>query len=35
MQTSTGLTVELKQENPAYHLLSQCAIFHFPIPYSL
>ncbi|MFM7369626.1 MAG: lipid-A-disaccharide synthase, partial [Sphaerospermopsis kisseleviana] len=26
LQTSTGLTVELKQENPAYHLLSQCAI---------
>ncbi|MBK1988844.1 lipid-A-disaccharide synthase [Sphaerospermopsis aphanizomenoides BCCUSP55] len=24
--TSTGLEVELKQENPAYHLLSQCAI---------
>ena len=24
--TSTGLTVELKQENPAYHLLSQCSI---------
>jgi len=24
--TSTGLIVELKQENPAYHLLSQCSI---------
>ncbi|MFM7362927.1 MAG: lipid-A-disaccharide synthase [Cuspidothrix sp.] len=24
--TSTGLKVELKQENPAYHLLSQCDI---------
>ncbi len=24
--TSTGLNVELKQENPAYHLLSQCSI---------
>ena len=24
--TPTGLTVELKQENPAYHLLSQCSL---------
>jgi len=24
--TSTGLKVELKQENPAYHLLSQCSL---------
>ncbi|WP_413176187.1 lipid-A-disaccharide synthase [Anabaena azotica] len=24
--TATGLKVELKQENPAYHLLSQCSI---------
>lgn len=26
LETSTGLQVELKQENPAYHLLSQAAI---------
>ncbi|MBD2529880.1 lipid-A-disaccharide synthase [Nostoc flagelliforme FACHB-838] len=26
LKTSTGLTVELWQENPAYHLLSQCCI---------
>jgi lipid A disaccharide synthetase len=26
LQTSTGLIVELKQENPAYHLLSQCSL---------
>jgi lipid-A-disaccharide synthase len=26
LKTSTGLTVELKQENPAYHLLSQCSL---------
>jgi lipid A disaccharide synthetase len=24
--TSTGLIIELKQENPAYHLLSQCSL---------
>ena len=24
--TSTGLKIELKQENPAYHLLSQCSL---------
>lgn len=26
LKTATGLTVELWQENPAYHLLSQCCI---------
>ncbi|MDZ8226602.1 lipid-A-disaccharide synthase [Nostoc sp. ChiVER01] len=26
LKTTTGLTVELWQENPAYHLLSQCCI---------
>ncbi|MBN3910346.1 MAG: lipid-A-disaccharide synthase [Nostoc sp. NMS1] len=26
LKTATGLTVELCQENPAYHLLSQCCI---------
>ena len=26
LKTTTGLTVELCQENPAYHLLSQCCI---------
>ncbi|MEH2192853.1 MAG: lipid-A-disaccharide synthase [Nostoc sp.] len=26
LKTATGLTVELSQENPAYHLLSQCCI---------